>query len=617
MNASEIKKFTDPREIPFKVLKDRRDFVTEIIDRVSKGKGIWDKDWNISFLRPEREDSGKTFKGKNRYKLGITTAKNGFNDNRWYTFNEVQELQNKLGIRSIHVERGSTSTKVDFSKTSTLEEIRKEYEKSLIKQIAKRDKISPKEVVLTEEDKNRIENKVNQKLNLEKMVTISGKKVFFDFQTSNLFNAKQIANLPQKEVKEKRNSEKQISKMIDTLAESCSFPVKFSSEENTEGKNGIFLPSREDFGSEKECLATLLHKICHFTENDSKNDYLNNPAMKELKSAFTNLFIQSDLGINLANESKIDNNQEYVNYWKQQLIKYPKNFDDILNESEKRAKTIIKAYQEVLQKNEEEKIKGFSTKEEKAFVEKPKEKTYIKPETKPKEKPIVENEKPVIEEKKDTVKSVKEVEIENDFPELPENKPLVEIAEEVKEAEEEIKHEYIYGTPEDVEYLVDEYIEKGSLIDPVEQWFEVNDRYLSKFMKDIELKDERINLSKSEMEEIEEKGVSKFIEDNKESIQKRMSNKVAEKIKNLVDEIYDGNKIPVFADRRFKIDDEYIKTKLRVSFKDKYLKDSPSGKRIKFDELIKKTFTERKAKIKAMEEKHKKLRGEGEGSQSQ
>lgn len=602
MNASEIKKFTDPREIPFKVLKDRRDFVTEIIDRVSKGKGIWDKEWNISFLRPEREDSGKTFKGKNRYKLGITTAKNGFNDNRWYTFNEVQELQKKLGIQSIHVERGSTSTKVDFSKTSTLDEIRKEYEKLLIKQIAKRDKISPKEVVLTEEDKNRIENKVNQKLNLEKMVTISGKKVFFDFQTSNLFNAKQIANLPQKEVKEKRNSEKQISKMIDTLVESCSFPVEFSSEENLKGKNGIVLPLREDFNSEKECLATLLHEICHFTGNDSQNDYLNNPAMKELKSAFTNLFIQSELGINLANESKINNNQEYMNHWRQQLIKYPKNFDDILNEAEKRAKTIVKTYQEVLQKNEEEKIKGFSTKEEKVFIEKPK--------VKPKEKPVVE-------EKKDTVESIKEVEVENDFPELPQNKPLVEIAEEVKEAEEEIKHEYIYGTPEDVEYLVDEYIEKGSLIDPVEQWFEVNDRYLSKFMEDIELKDERINLSKSEMEEIEEKGVSKFIEDNKESIQKRMSNKVAEKIKNLVDEIYDGNKIPVFADRRFKIDDEYIKTKLRVYFKDKYLKDSPSGKRIKFDELIKKTFTERKAKIKAMEEKHKKLRGEGEGSQSQ
>ena len=546
-----------------------------------------------------------------------------FNDNRWYTFNEVQELQNKLGIQSIHVERGSTSTKVDFSKTSTLEEIRKEYEKSLIKQIAKRDKISPKEVVLTEEDKNKIENKVNQKLNLEKMVTISGKKVFFDFQTSNLFNAGQIANLPQKKVKEKRNSEKQISKMIDTLVESCSFPVKFSSEENLKGKNGIVLPLREDFGSEKECLATLLHEICHFTENDSQNDYLNNPAMKELKSAFTNLFIQSELGINLANESKINNNQEYVNHWKQQLIKYPKNFDDILNEAEKRAKTIVKTYQEVLQKNEEEKIKGFSTKEEKVFIEKPKVKPkekLIVEEEKPvvkEEKSVVEEEKSVVEEEKDTVESIKEVEVENDFPELPQNKPLVEIAEEVKEAEEEIKHEYIYGTPEDVEYLVDEYIEKGSLIDPVEQWFEVNDRYLSKFMEDIELKDERINLSKSEMEEIEEKGVPKFIEDNKESIQKRMSNKVAEKIKNLVDEIYDGNKIPVFADRRFKIDDEYIKTKLRVYFKDKYLKDSPSGKRIKFDELIKKTFTERKAKIKAMEEKHKKLRGEGEGSQSQ
>ena len=208
-------KYTNKKSIPDYISEQRKEFVEFLLNRISSGSGIWQKGWDINLLKPERQDTGVAYKGKNRYKLGIKTAMKGYDDNRWFTYNQVKQLGEK-----IFVKKGEKSTKIDFWKIEKVKDIQEKliYERKKAISAAEGKEIS--QIRLTMDDFNDIDKKVKE--------ILGDRKANFVFQTINVFNANQVEGLPKKKIERVKPTETEIEDMVDNLIESSRCPVKFA-----------------------------------------------------------------------------------------------------------------------------------------------------------------------------------------------------------------------------------------------------------------------------------------------------------------------------------------------------------------------------------------------------
>ena len=142
-----------------------------------------------------------------------------------------------------------------------------------------------------------------------------------------------------------------------------------------------------------------------------------------MKAEFTSLFVQSDLGINLSEESVLDNSAEYIKGWGEELIKNPSILDNIIKDAEKRSNEIVQSYQKVL---EAEKVLGFEKKEE-----------------------VIE-EKPYV--------------------------PAVEKSKIVENTIKEIKESFLFGVPEDNDIIFDKALESNNIVEEVDEFFKANSK---------------------------------------------------------------------------------------------------------------------------------------------
>lgn len=531
--------YTNKKSIPDYISEQRKEFVEFLLNRIEAGAGIWQRGWDINLLKPERQNTGVPYKGKNRYKLGLKTALKGYDDNRWFTYNQVKALGEK-----IFVKKGEKSTKIDFWKTETAEDIQERLIYERKKAISKAEGKEISQIRLTMDDFNDIDKKVKE--------ILGDRKANFIFQIINVFNANQVEGLPKKKIEKTKPSETEIEDMVDNLIESSRCPVKFAMQERAmyfPKRDEIVLPTRESFDSERQLLATLIHEMGHSQKNrdlkpgEKKDSY----AVEELKAEFTSLFVQSDLGINLSEESVLDNSAEYIKGWGEELVKNPSILDNIIKDAEKRSHEIVQSYQKVL---EAEKVLGFERKEEKI------------------EEPIsIEEESKIVEE---TI-----------------NK---------------IKNSFVFDSPEDTELIFDKSLEGGKLVVAIEEFFRLNSKtYLPQFMETLEVPSNKVYLTSKQMEIIEKEGSKKFVEDNKIELRKLFNKEIQEGIFNLAEKCY--TTIPAFENGQWEKEKDYVLAKLRELFRQNYANDNFKGKGINFVGAVQKAFETKKAAIEKANDK--------------
>lgn len=257
------------------IIKEKRKFfLNEFLNDLKSRKTIWKKEWNTELLNTK-------FKGKNRYKLGLVSAKRGYDDKRWYKFSEINDM-NKKNVKwrdRIKIAKGEKSTEIDYwkfeKKNELKERITQEYKKKLYG-------LSSDEYELTDKDNKIIEHKVEEILN--------GRKSFFQFAAYNYFNACQIENLVKRKIKKFSQApviEKRI-KDINTIDEEA---MKLGSEDFVKDffKKVSDKEVQELFGNE------------------------NGEAVNNLISDFACLFCASELGIGSFEPQKIsDKNLEMI-----------------------------------------------------------------------------------------------------------------------------------------------------------------------------------------------------------------------------------------------------------------------------------------------------------------
>lgn len=241
----------------------------KIIDQLEKGTAPWQKPWKPGDPGnlPMNPISGKRYKGINTLNLMMESTIRGYNDPRWLTYNQAQDLGGQ-------VKKGEKSSLVQYWKFTD-----------------KIDKLdSDGKPVLDEEGK-----KVKIEVKLDKP------KVFYAY----VFNAEQVDNMPPLPPVEKFvwNPIERVEAILKN-SEAKIFNDQKNAAFYSVIKDSIHLPPKEQFESPDKYYATALHELAHWTGSHSRLDRdLSHPfgsegyAREELRAEISSMIMGEELNI--------------------------------------------------------------------------------------------------------------------------------------------------------------------------------------------------------------------------------------------------------------------------------------------------------------------------------
>ena len=603
------------------IMENRKNFATELIEKIENGDGIWNSSWNIDLLN-NKDISGKEFEGKNRFKLAFEAGKNEFDSNEWLSLNEMVELFKKEKEKGISNDKNPyllpkdkkiIGTTIDFDKSETFMNVFKdkirEYQRMFnsILHFENSDNVGLKPEYIEKAKKEAKEIIGNQNLGT------------YIYDTKKMFNLSQLEKLKYKKVSNKKLTVTNKKNIFENIL-------------NSNQKQYYYLDSKKDvvlYNSEKKSFAipreindidTAIYSFLYAAIKSKRNKNPESPkeaAKTVLKEEIMNLFIQAELGINLSDKSVLKNNENILNPIKNEIISDPFFLEEIIQSAELEAKMLSKSYifdksakktafknneivlkQDKLERYHEnliddlkEKINSYEEikeipvqvvkideKEEKTKILNQEEKEQIL-ERKIQENEITEDKNEEEKEEKNESQEItddylrkcsteefkgvlddlfrindetkKRLSIENLTKVLKAKRETIEL----KETETEIKKvktiENLFN-PEEIQKFEIEYEEKKmpEIYMDMNKWFELNDKFLSKFVnKTIDVDDNiEVFFTQKSYNEIKENGIDKYIVENKEKIlkNKEVMQNISYKIEKVIQEIIAEN--PLFKD---------------------------------------------------------------------
>lgn len=297
----------------FEIVKqDRKKLVEKIISNMEKGYIFSNSLWSKNMLTPHNPSSNTTYKGSNRFRLLFAEDENGYQDSRWLTYKQANDLGYK-------VKKGEKGTLLE-------------------------------KWIWTKEEKTINEN------GEEETKTVELSKPIVNYFI--VYNADQIDGISKEEVKKMEESE--ITKTADNFIKSslCNIEEKYQDKSYyspTDDK--IILPPRNTFKNDKAFLSVLLHEMSHSTAKEGRIDRnirnffgTEEYAKEELRAELSSYFILSDLRIE-NNETSVDHSN-YLKSWIQVLKNDSNELFRISNESNAISEFLIENYENVLKRQE-------------------------------------------------------------------------------------------------------------------------------------------------------------------------------------------------------------------------------------------------------------------------
>jgi putative DNA primase/helicase len=251
--------------------KDYIETVAEsIIRQLKEGTAPWIKPWEPGqHFKPYNPSTGNEYKGINALWLMSVAESKGYQDTRWMTFKQSNNLD-------AQVMKGEKSTSIQYWKWS--------------EEQVKRDEAG--EPVLDENGQT-----------VKVTVALSQPKVFF----ANVFNAEQLNGLPPQASYRLQLSEFERSEQAETLLRDSGVAILYQNGNRAfyrPSTDTITLPQREQFKSLDGFYATALHELGHATGHESRlNRDLAHPfgsegyAKEELRAEIASLMLGEKLEI--------------------------------------------------------------------------------------------------------------------------------------------------------------------------------------------------------------------------------------------------------------------------------------------------------------------------------
>ncbi|WP_395146112.1 zincin-like metallopeptidase domain-containing protein (plasmid) [Moraxella atlantae] len=277
-------------------------FADELIKKIEANEAPWQKGWvsGMGDILPVNHQ-GKPYRGNNLLDLMMVAQAKGYNDNRWYTFNNAKDYGG-------HVRRGEKGTVITFfSRTKT------ENKK--------------------DEQGNTIYDKDGKP---EKVTYVLDRPII---TTAVVFNAEQIDGLPPRELTtplsewERIERAEAIAKGIEsqgvTIEHRLGDGAYYSPTDDR-----IVMPERGQFPTPDAYYATLLHEIGHATGHESR---LN----RDLSGGFgSESYAKEELRAEIA--SMIVGEQLQIGYDPSQHHAYLKSWAKVIKEDPKEILRAVK-----------------------------------------------------------------------------------------------------------------------------------------------------------------------------------------------------------------------------------------------------------------------------------
>lgn len=270
----------------------REEFAEKFIKMLESDKPLsWTQGWSTGngFQPPYNGESGRRYNGINRFILMLKSLERGYDDPRWYTFNQVDKME------GCSIRKGEKSTPVEYwAMYDTVE--KKSMNLSAYQQFLK-------------DHPDRKEDEFNLYV-----------------KTANIFNAGQVDGLQPLPAAEQHEFEPHLlaEEAIKTMSENMEVRLTYGGDQAyySPVSDSIHLPRRESFFSEAEYVGTTLHELAHATGAPSRLDRplallsadREGYAKEELVAEIASTFCSAELGVEMP-ESVVNNHLSYVASW--------------------------------------------------------------------------------------------------------------------------------------------------------------------------------------------------------------------------------------------------------------------------------------------------------------
>jgi antirestriction protein ArdC len=238
----------------------RADLTAKLIDLMLNGSTDWVK--KLSEGQPYNPKTKARYNGVNNLYLSLTSIERGYNDNRWYTFNQLQEMGLKL-------KKGSKAVAIE-GYTLIDKQTKKEFTSKTLDGMTDAEKADYK-----------------------------AKNVYPKYSYYNVFNASCVIGLEPATKAEKQPAYERCEKIV------ANSPTKIINGGNTAyywvSRDEIRIPKMSEFDTVDIYYSTLLHEMAHATGHKTRlNRSVETERDKdidELTAELTTLFISQKLGI--------------------------------------------------------------------------------------------------------------------------------------------------------------------------------------------------------------------------------------------------------------------------------------------------------------------------------
>ena len=301
-----------------KLTPQRKQLVDKVLENLEKGNLFWTKGWVSG--APESAITGKKYRGINNLLLSIISMSENYDDNRWATFNQMEE-------KGWTFKKDEDGKSVAKNKGVTIEY----YEM--------RDK----------ETKKRFDRSILDGMTAEEQREYMDKNVYWLRKYYRVFNCALMDGVPQKEKPQINDNDKndRVESILDYWDKNEAKIVYGGSQAFYKSSTDeVHLPSRGDFKSMQEFYSTALHEIGHSTGHESRlNRDLSGGfgsetyALEELRAEIASIFMEQDLEIE-PSEGRLQNNVAYIQSWKNEITDNPNALFTAIADADKIAKYV-------------------------------------------------------------------------------------------------------------------------------------------------------------------------------------------------------------------------------------------------------------------------------------
>lgn len=303
-----------------KLTPQRKALVDMVMKNLENGTGLWIQGWKPSGI-PKSASTGKPYRGVNNIFLTLVSMSQGYSDNRWATFRQMEEKGWRFKTdeegKSIGKGKGVSVEFFEFRDRET----KKPFDRSVL------------DGMTADEKEEYMQKNIYP---LRKYYTV--------------FNGDLIDGIPEREKREFDPNEivERAENILRDWDENESKIIYGGSQAYYRpSTDEIHLPEKSDFYSMQEFYSTALHEVGHSTGHEKRlNRALEGKfgtpeyALEELRAEIASMFLEQDLEISVE-ENHIQNNSAYIQSWHEAIKENPNALFTAIADADKISKFVM------------------------------------------------------------------------------------------------------------------------------------------------------------------------------------------------------------------------------------------------------------------------------------